>query len=218
MKTRNLMLAASALSLASAPALADFSAQAVTDLNLRVGPGPRYDIITVIDQDANAKVEGCLEAGNWCKVSYNGKTGWAYGQYLTTDLADSYVPIVSDDASIEVGTVTFENEDHDDAVVGGGLVGAVAGAIIGGPVGAAAGAIAGGAAGAAVEPSQEVVSYVQANEHDPIYLEGEVVTGVKLPDTVDLYDIPNEDYEYVYVNGVPVLVDGETRTVVHVFH
>ncbi|MGR3762315.1 DUF1236 domain-containing protein (plasmid) [Roseobacteraceae bacterium NS-SX3] len=216
MQKRMFILTASALALAAAPVLAQTSAQAVTDLNLRAGPGPDQEIIGVIAKDASAEVEGCLEESNWCKVTYEGNTGWAYGEYLTGEISDTYVPIVSEQTTVEVGTVTYENENHTGAVVGSGTVGAVAGALLGGPAGAVAGAIAGGAAGAVVEPEGEVVTYVRTNKLEPIYLDGEVVTGVKLPETVELAEIPNSDYRYVYVNGLPVLVDAENRTVVHI--
>ncbi|SEP17444.1 Uncharacterized conserved protein YraI [Salinihabitans flavidus] len=215
MYTRNITLAATALSLAAAPAMAA-TVQAVTDLNMRAGPGPQYEIIGVIDQKGSAEVEGCFEEGNWCRVSYEGNTGWAYGEYLTDEVSDSYVPIVSEQSTVEIGTVTYENEEHDQAIVGSGTAGAVAGAIIGGPVGAVAGAIAGGTAGAAAEPREEVVRYVRTNRLEPVYLEGEVVTGVQLPESVDLQEIPNSEYRYVYLNGAPVLVDAENRTVVHI--
>ncbi|MDR9486205.1 MAG: DUF1236 domain-containing protein [Sediminimonas sp.] len=216
MYTRSITLAVTALGLAAAPALAAPTVQAVTDLNLRAGPGPRFEIISVIDQEASAEIQGCLENGSWCKVSYNGDTGWAYGEYLTGKVAEDYIPVVSQQTTIETGTVTYENEDHSGAVIGSGSAGALAGAIVGGPVGAVAGAIAGGAAGAAVEPKEEVVSYVRTNKVEPVYLEGEVVTGVQLPDTVQLQEIPDSEYRYVYVNGAPVLVEPENRTVVHI--
>ena len=51
---------------------------------------------------------------------------------------------------------------------------------------------------------------------DPVYLEGEVVVGATLPETVELREIPDYEYRYVYVNGVPVLVEAETRQIVRI--
>ena len=44
----------------------------------------------------------------------------------------------------------------------------------------------------------------------------EVVAGAGLPPAVGLRPIPDYEYEYAYVNGVPVLVDPATRRVVYV--
>ncbi|TIN70424.1 MAG: DUF1236 domain-containing protein, partial [Mesorhizobium sp.] len=51
---------------------------------------------------------------------------------------------------------------------------------------------------------------------DPIYLEGEVVTGATLPDTVELREIPDYNYRYVYVNGQRALIDPQTRRIMYV--
>jgi hypothetical protein len=96
----------------------------------------------------------------------------------------------------------------------------VAGAIVGGPIGAAIGGVAGvavgGTAGAAAEPPAEVRTYVTSNKVDPIYLEGEVVVGAGLPETVELREIPDYEYRYVYLNGQPVLVEAGSRKIVYV--
>ena len=51
---------------------------------------------------------------------------------------------------------------------------------------------------------------------EPVYLEGEVVTGSSLPDDVVLGEIPDYDYRYVYINGQPALIDPATRRIVYV--
>ena len=102
----------------------------------------------------------------------------------------------------------------------GGVTGAVAGALIGGPVGAVvgggAGVIAGGAAGTIIDPPEQVRTYVSSNEGQPVYLDGEVVVGAGLPETVELRPIPDYEYQYVYVNGQPVLVEPSSRKIVYV--
>ncbi|TIL81232.1 MAG: DUF1236 domain-containing protein, partial [Mesorhizobium sp.] len=65
-------------------------------------------------------------------------------------------------------------------------------------------------------PPAEVRTYIETNRVDPVYLEGEVVTGATLPDTVELREIPDYDYRYVYVNGQPALVDPGTRRIMYV--
>jgi len=51
----------------------------------------------------------------------------------------------------------------------------------------------------------------------PIYLNGEVVEGVGLPEDVALAPIPGSAYEYAYVNNVPVLVEPSTRRVEYLY-
>ena len=83
----------------------------------------------------------------------------------------------------------------DAGAVAGGMTGAIAGAIVGGPVGAAvggaAGVIAGGATGTVIDPPENVRTYVTSNQVEPVYLEGEVVVGAGLPETVELREIPD---------------------------
>ncbi|MFC6490409.1 DUF1236 domain-containing protein, partial [Nitratireductor sp. GCM10026969] len=85
----------------------------------------------------------------------------------------------------------------------------------GAAIGGAAGAVAGGAIDT-VTPPREVVTYVEQNRVDPVYLEGEVVVGAGVPETVEMREIPDYDYRYVYVNGQPVLVEPESRRIVYV--
>jgi hypothetical protein len=93
----------------------------------------------------------------------------------------------------------------------------VTGALVGGPIGAAVGGVAGGALGAAVNPPPEVRTYVTSNPVEPVYLEGEVVVGARLPETVVLRPVPDYEYRYVYVNRQPVLVEPATRRIVYVY-
>ncbi|MGF7008175.1 DUF1236 domain-containing protein [Aminobacter sp. BE322] len=108
----------------------------------------------------------------------------------------------------------------DTGAIVGGVTGAIAGAVIGGPVGAAvgggAGVIAGGATGTAIDPPGEVRTYVAGRPLEPVYLDGEVVVGASLPETVQLAAIPDYQYRYVYVNNQPVPVDPSTRRIVYV--
>ncbi|MEQ8896375.1 MAG: DUF1236 domain-containing protein [Roseovarius sp.] len=196
-------------------ALAETSATAVTDLNLRAGPGPQQDIIGVIPNEGNVNIEGCLAETSWCKVSFDGSQGWAYGDYLSASLEGEQMMVAPNRDRIEVNTVTYEDSNADD-VAAGGAVGGIVGAIAGGPVGAAAGAVAGGAVGGATDPGEETVVYVRENPVEPVYLDGEVVTGAQLPEVVTLNTVPTSDYRYAYVNGVPVVVDPAERRVVHI--
>ena len=60
-------------------------------------------------------------------------------------------------------------------------------------------------------------TYVTQNRMDPVYLEGEVVIGAGVPETVELYPVPDYEYQYVYINGQPVLVEAGTRQIVYVY-
>ena len=75
----------------------------------------------------------------------------------------------------------------------------------------------GGSAGAAASltPAPEVRTYIDANPHDAVVLDGEVVVGAGIPDSVTLYEIPDQkDFKYVIVNGQPVLVNPADRRIV----
>lgn len=222
MKSAFYVSAAAVLLAMSAPAYAQQAVSATTDLNIRQGPGPQYPVVGVIAVDGQAQLEGCAQGSKWCMVTYNGVQGWAYSDYLVADVSGREVILTERVA--EVPTVTYERRVGSDAAAGGGAAGmatgAVAGAIIGGPVGAAIGGVAGAAtgsiAGSIVEPTPEVTTYVRRNRVEPVYLEGEVVVGATLPPSVEVYEVPDYEYRYVYVNDVPVLVEPQSRRIVHV--
>jgi uncharacterized protein YraI len=221
MKTNLLISAAAgALFAMTASALAQTSVTATTDLNVRAGPGPQHPVIGVLSAGQATTLRGCIEGSKWCSVAEAGGQGWVYSDYLTGDFGGQQVVVTERPAgSVEVVTAPSGEGGAEGAVVGG-TTGAVAGAIIGGPVGAAVGGVAGatigGATGAAAEPPAEVRTFVSSNRADPVFLEGEVVVGASLPETVELREIPNYEYRYVNVNNQPVLVEPETRRIVYV--
>jgi uncharacterized protein YraI len=212
--------AAGALFAMTASALAQTSVTATTDLNVRAGPGPQHPVIGVLSAGQATTLRGCIEGSKWCSVAEAGGQGWVYSDYLTGDFGGQQVVVTERPAgSVEVVTAPSGEGGAEGAVVGG-TTGAVAGAIIGGPVGAAVGGVAGatlgGATGAAAEPPAEVRTFVSSNRADPVFLEGEVVVGASLPETVELREIPNYEYRHVNVNNQPVLVEPETRRIVYV--
>ncbi|MCM2561625.1 DUF1236 domain-containing protein [Lutimaribacter sp. EGI FJ00015] len=192
-------------------AFAETTATAWTDLNLRAGPNTTYDIISVIPAAQSVVVDGCLDESNWCRVTHGEINGWASGDYLTAMVE---APIAGNRERLAVKSVTYEKDPG--AAVGSGAVGAVAGAAVGGPVGALIGAAIGASAGSAATPTDKVTTYVRANPLDPVYLDGEVVVGAGIPETVTLSEVPDSEYHYAYVNGVPVLVEREKRRVVYI--
>lgn len=201
--------------LAATPALADFSATATTDLNIRTGPGPQFQVVGSIKALEPASVRGCLADRKWCEISYNGITGWAHSDYLSSDFSGEQVVISTAPATVEVPTVQFDEQSANATV--GATGGAITGALIGGPIGAVIGGVTGAAIGSSVKPPEQVRTYVRSNQVEPVYLEGEVVVGAGVPDAVKLSTVPDYEYDYVYVNGQPVLVDPGTRKIVYVY-
>lgn len=55
------------------------------NLNMRTGPGTGYGVIMVIPKGAQVSVSGY--SGDWAKVSYSGKTGYAHVSYLKNPAA-----------------------------------------------------------------------------------------------------------------------------------
>lgn len=228
MKTKFLVSAATCAMLAlTGTAMAQTAVVATTDLNIRSGPGPEYPVIGAIAIDDQAMLGGCIEGSKWCQVTYAGAEGWVYSDYLIADNAGVEVIVTERPAEMQVPVAVYEGPAEtapvDGGAVGGvtgGVTGAIAGAIIAGPVGAAVGGIAGaaggGVTGSIIDPNPEVRTYVRENPVEPVYLEGEVVVGASLPETVEVREIPDYEYRYVYVNGQPVLVEPGTNRIVYI--
>lgn len=194
-------------------------AKATTDLNVRSGPGAWHEVVGVIDADADASVEECYTEANWCKVSYNGVDGWAYGEYLVvgeeTPIA-VVAPEVVEDEAVKITRIEATVEDtRDESALAGAGWGAVAGALIAGPAGAAVGAAVSSAAAYEADVGPQLVAYIEQNPVDPVYLDGELVVGAAVPDSVVIHELPEEDdFAYLNVNGVPVVVDSDSRKIV----
>ena len=202
--------------LSSTAALAAFNATATTDLNIRSGPGPQFEVVGAIANSDTATVNGCIEGSKWCQVTYNGTTGWSYSEYLSADFTGQQTVISMAPQTAQIPVI--ENDQASTNATVGIAGGVIAGALIGGPVGAAIGGVAGAAVGATVTPPPTVKTYVMENRAEPVYLDGEVVIGAGVPDTVELRPVPDYDgYQYVNINGQPVLVDAGTRQIVYVY-
>jgi uncharacterized protein YraI len=212
---RSLAAAGVAAVLVTSGAASALESAATTDLNLRSGPGPNYAVAGVIPAGTAVDVAGCLEAANWCQVVYNGQTGWSYGDYLTTTVGSEPVYLTVDRARTQVKTIVHEDTGEQSAAVVGSM-GAVAGALIAGPGGAAVGAVTGAAAGGMADPGETVTTYVTENPVDYVFLDGEVVAGAGVPEAVVLYPVPDTQYTYAYINGVPVVINPVDRRVVQI--
>ena len=194
------MTAAAAL---SAPASAEIVASATTPLNIRSGPGPQYSIIGAIPDRAQATVTGCIQGSLWCQVSYNGRQGWAYSQYLTATLSGRSFAVAESVHGMPAVTYQAPVETVGSAVP----VPAIAGTLIAPPAGPPF----------ALNPPPAVGSYVVSHPVAPVYLNGEVVEGVGLPEDVALAPVPEYDYQYAYINNQPVLVQPSTRRVEYIY-
>ena len=189
---------AGALVAMSGAALADTAVSAVTDLNVRAGPGPQYPVIGVLAAGQSATLNGCIENSKWCTIAEANGQGWVYSDYVTADFGGNAVVLTRRpaDAGITIVTAPEDGNDYPDSYTGA--------------------IIAAEPMDAIDRPPAEVRTYVDTNRLDPVYLDGEVVTGATLPDTVELREIPDYRYRYVYVNGQPALVDPSTRRIMYV--
>lgn len=220
MKPKLLVSAAAFGLLAMSGAAFAATATATTDLNVRAGPGPQYEVVGVVGAGQSTEITGCLQGSKWCQIASNGGQGWVYSDYLTSDFGGGQQVVLTErPAEAKVAIIPPPDGGTEGAAVGG-ATGAVAGALIGGPIGAAVGGVAGvavgGAAGNAAEPPPEVRTYITENRVDPVYLDGEVVVGAGIPENVEIREIPDYEYRYVYVNGQPALVDPGNRRIVYV--
>jgi hypothetical protein len=195
-------------------------AATTADLNVRAGPGPEYEVIGLIQANQEVMVNGCLGGSKWCTVDAEPVDGWVYSDYLVAEPSGSAVVLSEGYADVGVPVVTYDGPDPAGGAAAGAVTGAVAGALIGGPPGAVVGAVAGGAIGgtaaAAIDPPDQVRTYITGNPVDPVYLEGEVVVGAGIPEAVQLREIPDYEYRYVYINRQPVIVDPGSRRIVYV--
>lgn len=224
MQLKSITAAAVAALLVAGPALAQTTATAGTELNVRAAPSPMGEITGVLAAGDQVTIDGCLENITWCKVS-GAAEGWASGQYLTVEEGSEAVPLVNAAGEAEQITIITQSEAPEasgaDAAAGAaalGTVGALTAYALGGPIGAiaasaAAGAVAGDVANDLTEPNYQ---YIVDNPVDTIYLDGEVVVGAAVPAEVTSYEIPDVTYRYLRVNNQPVIIDPETNAIVAV--
>jgi len=219
---RTLLASAAVLTLGlSGAALAQTPATASTDLNVRSGPGVNYPVVGLIGAGVEVSVVGCIEAISWCEVSTPVGGGWSYGDYLMVAMGDTVVPLYPNLAQVGVAVVPAPAA-VEPSVVEYTTVGRLSVPVVdvSTPVAPVATTVATPVATpvVAIQPAPEVTTYVTTNVVDPVYLDGEVVLGAVIPETVQIYDIPsNPDYGYVLVNGQTVLVDPVGRDIVYVY-
>jgi uncharacterized protein YraI len=196
------ILAALAVVALSGAASAATVAYAVTPLNIRSGPGPQYGVVGAIPYHATAAVIGCIQGSLWCQVSYNGKQGWAYSQYLMASMSGRSLAVAE-----TIQTMPAVNYQPVETVGSAAAAPAISGTLLvpraGPPL--------------ALSPPPTVQSYVVSHPVAPVYLNGEVVEGAGLPEDVVLAPVPDSDYDYAYVNSQPVLVEPSTRRIEYIY-
>jgi uncharacterized protein YraI len=190
------VLAAGATILLAGPALA-VPGYSTAHLNLRAGPGTQYPVVGMMEYNVRSDITGCLADYSWCAVAVAGLTGWSSAEYLVVDKGGEVMQITGPDSGIPV-------------VEAEGIAEVVAPASVGVLVGAN-GHIA------AIVPEPAVVEYIAATPVNPFAVEGEVVVGAVIPAAVQLYEVPGSVYGYTIVNGMKVLVDVKSRSVVYIY-
>jgi uncharacterized protein YraI len=212
----------------------EVAAITTADLNLRAGPGPQFPIVAVIPTDGRVTLFGCVAELNWCDIALeDGKRGWAYGYYLqllitTQGNTVQATPLAA--ANPPPPVLTFEGQTYwaahyadapffadRDRYIGPAAIGAeaLAGVLIGKPLGEAVG----GALGAAFAPPDAVVAMLQAlaPPDDPLLLDGEIVVGALVPETLTLTPVPDfTQFAFAHINGRWVLIDATNRTILYV--
>jgi len=179
-------------------------ASAITPLNVRSGPGPQFSVVGAIPDRGRATIIGCIQGSLWCQIRYNGKQGWAYSKYLTASLSGRSL-VVSEDltrfpaATYQAPAVTVGSATPQPVITGTLVEPSNTGAPL------------------VLAPPQAVRNYIVEHPAQPVYLNGEVVLGAGLPTDVALAPVPGYQYQYAYVNGVPVLVEPQTREVTYVY-
>lgn len=220
MKTLVTLAAAGVMLAFGGAAFAQTSVQATTELNVRAGPGSNYPVVGVLAAGQATTLKGCLQGSKWCSIDEGGGTGWVYSDYLAGDFGGKAIVLSQRPTDSKVTVVERPPDSGSAGAIVGGTTGAIGGAIIGGPVGALVGGVGGatigGTVGEVAEPPDRVRTYVTSNRVDPVYLDGEVVVGATLPETVTVREIPDYEYRYVNVNGQPVLVEPGSRRIVYV--
>ena len=196
-----------ALLMAASAAQAATPAVTTDPLNLRVGPGPGYAIASVLPEGAPVSVLGCIDNSNWCRIDASGAIGFVYSDYL--NIGTPTAAVVLGSTWKTVGVMTEVHNDNGATVKSADPSGVLAGRD--------AVALGDRSNSGRLEPTEVWTTYVLANPVTPIYLDGEVMTGVGVPENVTLYEVPESEYRYVTINDRTVLVEPKGRRVVYVY-
>jgi uncharacterized protein YraI len=201
---KSILLAGLMAAALSTTASAAIIASATTSLSIRSGPGPQYPVVAAIPEKGRATIIGCIEGSLWCQVSFNGRQGWAYSKYLTATLSGRSLVVSEGIRQFPAATYTAPAVTVGSAAPSPVVTGTIVDrTVTGEPL--------------VLTPPATVRDYVVGHPVQPVYLNGEVVVGAGIPDEVTLAPVPGYQYDYAYVNGMPVLVEPQTREVAYVY-
>jgi uncharacterized protein YgiM (DUF1202 family) len=195
---KTILLSAMLVGLTATPGAAKAAERyaASIDVNIRSGPGAHYPIVEVLHSGQAISAERC-DAG-WCSVTGpGGGAGWIASRFLSP----------ATPAAAEAATVTGRAAPINSAAPSAspGQIDTTTTAAIP-TVGAPA----------SLGLPDAVRKYVATHRPVSVELGDEPKVGGTIPADIRLRDIPGSRYRYVYVEGHPVFVDGETRQIVQI--
>lgn len=86
MKRLSYLLISTAI--AASPALAD-PATTTSSVNLRAGPGTNFNKLITVPEGSQIELGDCDSSGNWCSITFRGKTGFVSGRYISVASPDN---------------------------------------------------------------------------------------------------------------------------------
>lgn len=197
------LLAGAAFTAIAFHAQAQMSTVTASDITVRSGPGQEYPEVGLATRGSQAMMDGCLEGSNWCRIDVNGMRGWVFAEYLTIERDGAPVVVEEYRTQYDVPTVTYETTSS----VVSTAPSPAPGDMLLGPVEDVR----------VVEPPETVITYIDQHRAEPVYVQNEVVVGASLPADVAVQEVPDYEYDYVILNDSPVLVDPQTRRIVHIY-
>jgi uncharacterized protein YraI len=205
---------------ATGPAEAE-TAVVRTAVNVRTGPGPEHRVVGVLGAGQRIEVVACTQSRRWCQVATGNGPGWIYTSYISWS-GGAEVPTMRNPGVVATtpgGAGVPADEDSVSSALPApppAETQPAPAAVAALPTDDAPRAAAPAPAGSVTIPPETVRSYVASRPDQSVYLQGEVVVGAGLPAVVPLYDVPDYDYRYAFVNDERVLVDANRR-IVYVF-
>jgi uncharacterized protein YraI len=198
------LFAGAALAAIAIPAQAQMSTVTASDITVRSGPGEEYPEIGLATRGSEAMMDGCIQGSSWCRIDVNGMRGWVFAEYLTIERDGAPVVVEEYRTQYDVPTVTYETT----STVTSTAPTPAPGDLLLGPVEDVRVIDA---------PPETVTTYIEQHRSEPVYVQNEVVVGASLPAGVVVQEVPDYEYDYVVVNDSPVLVDPQTRRIVHIY-
>jgi hypothetical protein len=172
-----------------------------------------FGVIGVIAVNAPVTVNGCITGSRWCQVDYGGVRGWAYSDYLATIYNGNQVKVGINTVALGLSTIPYSS-----AVAGITPAPAVASppTLQDVPPAAVVGSTNATVISTPITLPAFVRTFVTNTPVTSAYFPGTLAIGTTLPPTIGILPVPQYQYMYAYVNGLPVLVDPTTRQIVYI--